>query len=277
MTAAGSWYDLRAGDQIGNLEYVIDEAALIQYRRAVGADGCFPNLMAEDCRAMLDKRGAGEPLATVWQRFDFLRPPIIGRRVQVGGWMREVGEKCGRARLRAAAFAVDEIGTEILRSEAAFIIGSEAPRPEGDIDETEVNPVVTSLAQSRAGDSGHLGELRLPDGEQCQDFHRAAKVMTEFELRPDGHGLTWITAGWLEGLMGADFGDDFRWGGRLSIAHHAAVNPGVRLRCDGVVLGHDIDASGVEARRVAMSVRDAAGRRVATAEAAVKSPSPRLV
>ena len=277
MTAAGSWYDLRAGDQIGNLEYVIDEAALIQYRRVVGADGCFPNLMAEDCRAMLDKRGVGEPLVTVWQRFDFLRPPIIGRRVQVGGWMREVGEKCGRAWLRAAAFAVDEIGTEILRSEAAFIIGSEAPRPEGDIDETEVNPVVASLAQSRAGDSGHLGELRFPDGEQCHDFHRPAKVMTGFDLRPDGHGLTWITAGWLEGLMGADFGDDFRWGGRLSIAHHAAVNPGMRLRCDGVVLGHDIEVSGVEARRVAMSVRDAAGRRVATAEAAVKSPSPRLV
>ncbi len=277
MTAAGSWYDLRAGDQIGNLEYVIDETALIQYRRAVGADGCFPNLMAEDCRAMLDKRGVGEPLVTVWQRFEFLRPPIIGRRVQVGGWMREVGEKCGRAWLRAAAFAVDEIGTEILRSQAAFIIGSEAARPQGDIDEPEVNPVVASLVQGRAGDSGHLGELRLPAGEQWHDFHLAAKEMTGFDLRPDGHGLTWVTAGWLEGLMGADFGHDFRWGGRLSIAHHAAVNPGMRLRCDGVVLGHDIDASGVQARRVAVSVRDAAGRRVATAEAAVTSPSPRLV
>jgi hypothetical protein len=277
MTAAGSWHDLRAGDQIGNLEYLVDEAALIQYRRVVGADGCFPNLMADDCRAMLDKRGAGEPLVTVWQRFDFLRPPIIGRRVQVGGWIREVGEKCGRAWLRAAAFEVDEIGTEILRSEAAFIMGREAARPEGDIDETAVNPGMGSLAQGRAGDSGHLGELQLPGGEQRQDFHRSAGVMTGFDLRPDGHGLTWITAGWLEGLMGADFGDDFRWGGRLSVAHHAAVIPGMRLSCDGVVISHDIDASGVEARRVAMSVRDAAGRRVATAEAAVKSPSPRLV
>ena len=277
MTAAGSWYDLWAGDQIGNLEYVIDEAALIQYRRVVGAGGCFPNLMAEDCRAMLDKRGVCEPLVTVWQRFDFLRPPIVGRRVQVGGWVREVSEKRGRPWLRTAAFAVDEIVTEILRSEAAFVIGSEAGHPQGDIDETEVNPVIGSLARSRAGDSGHFGELRLPDGEQCQDFHDPANVMTGFDLRPDGHGLTWITAGWLEGLMGADFGDDFRWGGRLSIAHHAAVNPGMRLRCDGVVLSHDIDASGVEARRVAMSVRDAGSRRVATAEATVKSPSPRLV
>ncbi len=277
MTDADSWRDLRAGDQIGNLEYLVDEAALIQYRRVVGANGCFPNLMAEDCRAMLGKRGAGEPLVTVWQRFDFLRPPIIGRRVQVGGWMREVGEKCGRAWLKAAAFAVDEIGTEILRSEAAFIIGGEAARPEGNVDKLEVNTGMGSLARSRAGDSGHLGELRLPGEEQCQDFHLPAKEMTGFDLRPDGHGLTWITVGWLEGLMGADFGDDFRWGGRLSIAHHATVICGMRLRCDGVVLDHDIDVSGVESRRVAMSVRDAAGRRVATAEAAVTSPSPRLV
>ena len=89
MTAAGSWYDLRAGDQIGNLEYVIDEAALIQYRRVVGADGCFPNLMAEDCRAMLDKRGVGEPLGHCLAAFRIPAaadhwPPRAGRRMDEG-------------------------------------------------------------------------------------------------------------------------------------------------------------------------------------------------
>ena len=75
-----SWYGLRAGDQISNLEYVVDERALAEYRRVVGAGGCFPNLMAEDCRAMLAQRVAGEPLTTVWQRLDYLRPPILDRR-----------------------------------------------------------------------------------------------------------------------------------------------------------------------------------------------------
>ena len=276
MIAAASWHGLRPGDQIGNLEYVVDEAALIQYRQVVGADGCFPNLMAEDCRALLDKRGAGEPLTTVWQRLDFLRPPIMGRRVQVGGWAREVRERCGQAWIRAAAFAVDEIGTEILRSEAAFVTGQEAALPEREVDRTEAKPAAANLAQGRAGDGAHLGELRLPDGKQLNDFRRTANAMAGIDMAPDGNGLTSMTAGWLEGLMGVNFGEDFRWGGRLSIAHHRAVVPGMELRCDGVVLDHDVDANGVETRRVVMSVRDASGYRVATAEAVVKSPSPRL-
>ena len=270
-----SWHGLRAGDQIGNLEYAVDEGALAQYRRVVGADGCFPNLMVEDCRSMLDQRGAGEPLTTVWQRLEFMRPPITGRRVQVGGWVREVREKCGRAWIRAAAFAVDEIGTEIMRSEAAFVIGREAARLEQSAETTEVAPVTASLAGGRAGDSAHLGELRLPDGEQLNDFHRMANEMAGIDTTLDSNGLTSVTAGWLESLMGANFGEDFRWGGRLSIAHHGAVTPGMELRCDGVTLGDDTAANGVETRRIAIAVRNAAGYRVATAEAVVKSPSPR--
>jgi len=275
MTAADSWKGLRAGDQIGNLEYVVDASTLAQYRQIVGDNGCFPNMLAEDCRALLAKSG-GETLTGVWQRFDFMRPPIMGRRIQVGGWVREGGEKSGNAWIRAAAFAVDEIGTEILRSEAAFVIGQEAAFPKQYAERMEVEPVTANLARARAGDNAHLGGLRLPDGEQLSDFRRVANTMAGIDMAPDSNGLTSITAGWLESLMGANFGEDFRWGGRLSIAHHAAVTPGMELRCDGVVLGHDTDAAGVATRLVVMAVRDAGGYRVATAEAAVKSPSPRL-
>ncbi len=276
MTAADSWKGLRAGDQIGNLEYVVDEPTLAQYRQGVGDDGCFPNMMAEDCRAMLAKSGSGETLNTVWQRFDFMRPPIMGRRVQVGGWVREVGEKSGNAWIRAAAFAVDEIGTEILRSEAAFVIGREAALPRQSAETKEVEPVTANLARGRAGDYAHLGELRLPNGEQLNDFRRMAKAMAGVDMAPDGSGLTSITAGWLESLLSMNFGEDFRWGGRLSIAHHAAVTPGMELRCDSVVLGHDTDVTGVETRQVVMLVRNGDGYRVVTAESVVKSPSPLL-
>ena len=51
----------------------------------------------------------------------------------------------------------------------------------------------------------------------------------------------------------------------------------MELRCDGVVMGHDTDAKGLETRLAVLSVRDAGGYRVATAEAVVKSPSPRLI
>ena len=276
MTGADSWRGLRAGDQIGNLEYVVDASTLAQYRQGVGDGGCFPNMMAEDCRAMLAKNGGGETLTAVWQRFDFMRPPIMGRRIQVGGWVREVGEKSGNVWIRAAAFAVDEIGTEILRSEAAFVIGREAALPQQSAEAKEVEPIKANLSRARAGDNAHLGELRLPDGEQLNDFRRMAKTMAGIDMAPNDDRLTAITAGWLEGLMGTNFGEDFRWGGRLSIAHHAAVAPGMELHCDSVVLGHDTDATGVETRQVVMWVRNGGGYRVATAEAVVKSPSPRL-
>ena len=276
MTAADSWKGLRAGDQIGNLEYVVDASTLAQYRQGVGDDGCFPNLMAEDCRALLAKNSSGETLTTVWQRFDFMRPPIMGRRIQVGGWVRGVGEKSGNGWIRAAAFAVDEIGTEILRSEAAFVIGQKAARPQPSSEATEIKPATANLARSCAGDIAHLGGLRLPDEEQLNDFRRVANTMAGIDMAPNDNGLTSITAGWLEGLMGANFGEDFRWGGRLSIAHHVAVIPGMDLHCDSAVLGHDTDVTGVETRQVVMWVRNGGGYRVATAEAVVKSPSPRL-
>lgn len=276
MTATDSWHGLRAGDQIGNLEYMVDEGALTEYRRGVGEDACFPNLMAEDCRAMLINHWAGAPLATVWQRLDFLRPPILGRRVQVGGWLREVRVKCGLPWIKATAFAVDEIGTEILRSEAAFAVG-QSGAPSGQIVERwEAKSQPVNLARSRAGDGGLLGGLCLPQRKHPNGFLGLAREMTGIEITPDGNGLTSVVAGWLEGRLGANFGDDFRWGGRLSIAYHRAVMPGMDLRCDAVVLGHDMDAGGVAAWRIAMSVRDAGENRVATAEAVVKSPSPLL-
>ena len=277
MTAADPWKGLRAGDQIGNLEYVVDEAALAEYRRAVGTSGCFPNLMAEDCRALLSKHEPWTSLSTVWQRLDFLRPPILGRRVQVGGWVREIRLKRRPPWIKAAAFAVDEIGTEILRSEAAFAVGQTGAQSAPIVERSEAKPEAVNLAGSRAGDGGLLGELCLPALPCRHGYPLVAHEIAEIEMPPDGNGLTSITAGWLESLMGANFGDDFRWGGRLSISYHRAATPGMELRCEGVTLGHDTDARGVEKRHVAMSVRDAGGYRVATANAVIKSPSPRLV
>ncbi len=277
MTATDSWHGLRAGDQIGNLEYSVNGDTRAEYRQAVGVDGCFPNVMAEDCRAMLTGHWPGAPLTTIWQRLHFLRPPIQGRRVQVGGWVREIGVKRGRPWISAAAFAVDEIGTEILRSEAAFAAGQARAQSEPIVERGETKPQGVNLAGSRAGDGGCLGELRLLQRKRLKGYVAIADQMAGINLTSDGHGLTSVAAGWLEALMGAHFGDDFRWGGRLSIAYHQAFTPGMDLRCDAVVLGHDTDARNVETRRVAMSVRDASDHRLATAEAVVQSPSPRLI
>ena len=196
--------------------------------------------------------------------------------MQVGGWVREIGTQRGWHWIRAAAFAVDEIGTEILRSESAFAVGRDAALSNPDVEPAETELRTVKLSGSRAGDGGLLGQLRIPSFQHMSGFRNVAHGMAGVDSGIDGSGLTSVVAGWLEGLMGTSFGEDFRWGGRLSIAYHREVAPSTQLRCDGVVIGHDLDANGVETRRVVMTVTDAAGYRVATAEAVVKSPSPLL-
>lgn len=273
---ADAWHGLRAGDQIGNLEYVVDDRVLERYRGLVGSDGCFPNLMAEDCRAMLGRHALGETLTTAWLTLHLLRPPIPGRRIQVGGWFKDVQERCGKPWVRASAFAVDEIGTEIMRSEAAFISGDPGAPPASIIPQADGYLAPLRLAQARAGDSGIVGTKRLKPTGALDAYRSIAKGMAGYDISADGNCLTAITAGWLEHLLGADFDEDFRWGGRLSIAFHGAVRAGSDLSCDGVVVGHDIDADGLETRRVVLLVGDGAGIRLATAEAIVISPSPLL-
>lgn len=219
--AGATWAGRRAGEQLGHLEYVIDDAALEEYRRLVGSAGRYPNLLADDCRALLLQRWEDAPAATVWQRFDFFRPPVSGRRIQVGGWLREVWERNGQPWLRVGTFSVDEIGTEILRAEAAFVSAGE---PE-----------------------------------------------------PAGAGFPALVSGWLEATLGHEFGDDFRWGGRLSISFHSTANPGDVLTADGVIVEQDTDDSGAETSRAVLTVRNGSSVRLATAEAVVTSPSPRLL
>lgn len=272
--STATWHGLQAGEQTGNLEYLVDEPILARYRRLVGANACFPNLMAEDSRAMLGRLAPAETLTTVWMKLEFLRPPIPGRRVQVGGWLRDVREECDGHRLRASAFAVDEIGTEIMRSEAAFEASSKPLHSVGHASPPAGSPPRRTLACARAGDGGRVGGLTIASADDLAQYRADTNAMVGFELEPDGNGLTSVAAGWLEGLLGADFGEDFRWGGQLSIAFHRAVMPGEALLCDGVVIDHDTDPAGVETRRLVMTISNAENLRVATAEAIVKSPSP---
>ena len=79
-----------AGEQLGNLEYLIDDGVSSEYRALVGECGNYANLIADDCESMTAARFGISGLTTAWRRFDFLRPPTPGRRIQAGGWLKEV-------------------------------------------------------------------------------------------------------------------------------------------------------------------------------------------
>ena len=253
-----AFHGLSEGDQLGNLEYTVDDAVLAEYRELVGCGGRYPNLLADDCRALLVNRCGSLDLTTVWRRLELLRPPIVGRRVQVGGWLRKVHERNGQPLVRVASFAVDEIGTEILRSQAAFAVGSGGGWRQPEALPAEIlAPIVQGLNDGRVGAGFTLGRLTLPDG--------------------DADGLAVLIAGWLEGQLGRHYGDDFRWGGTLSLAQLTPAVTGSSIAGDAVVVGSDCNADGSVTTRLVVSVFNSAAARIAVGDAVITSPSPRLL
>ena len=257
-----SWADLPAGAQLGNLEYRIDGGTLAEYRALVGDGGHYPNLLADDCRALLMQRCGPLPVATRWRRLEFLRPPVLGRRVQVGGWLREIEDDDGGngvVRLRVAAFAVDEIGTEILRSEAVFSIGEEpTPSAAGMVEDIGMVALAAGnieLAGVGPGDALALGALVLPAGAEP----------------------TALIAGWLEATIGRYFGEDWRWGGRLALAYpdSAGAGAGGVLDAAAVVVGRDRLPGGALDWRLAVSVGRSGDGAVAVGDCGITTPSPR--
>ena len=256
----GALSSLRPGVQLGNLEYRIDDADLSAYRALAGQGGHYPNLLNDDCRSLLSPHCGPTPLTAVWRRWEFLRPPIPGRRLQVGGWLRAVERRGASVYYRVAAFAVDEIGTEILRAEAVFRQGA-APVA-ADADAVRLARPSGYAVQSGLilpGDAAALPSLTLPNDANCpQDW-------------------TTVIAGWLEGEMGRRFGDDFRWGGRLTLAYRGSMAPGEVIAGDAVTLAADSIHGGATRYRIALSAVNQAGLAVAVGDAEVTAPSPRRV
>lgn len=249
---------LPPGLQLGNLEYRIDDAALDAYRALVGADGHYPNLRHDDCRALLTPHCGPTPLTAVWRRFEFLRPPHLGRRLQVGGWLRTVASQGELPYFRVAAFTVDEIGTEILRSEAAFRPAT-APMPAA---AAQAGPPPEHPAQSGLelpGDAESLRSITLPSGaDGPQDW-------------------TITLAGWLESELGRRFGADFRWGGRLTLAYPGAAAPGDIIVGTALTLAADAIPGGATRYRIALTAANHSGLAVAVGDAELTAPSPRLL
>ena len=286
MTGRAILNVLQVGDQLGHLEYVVGEATQAGYRALVGSGGCFPNLLADDCRALLLQRCGPLPLTTARRVLEFMRPPIPGRRIQVGGWLRDMSDADAVPRLRVAAFAVDEIGTEIMRSEAVFRVRERAAgdRIEGGslmrlsaLESGIPAQEPVNLGGVRFGDAMVLGSLVLPAGEEQAAVRRLGSELVGVDLNDDGHDLPAIVGGWLEARIGRWFGNDFRWGGRMSLGRRRPVNAGQTVAGTAVVTERNADAAGAITWRLAISLSNADYRRAIAGEATITTPSPRTL
>ena len=273
-----SFIGVAAGEQLGNLEYLIDDGALRKYRELVGSGGCYPNLIADDCMSVLIGRCGSLGLTTLWRKLEFLRPPAPGRRVQVGGWLKEAGERDGIPWVRVSTFAVDEIGTEILRAEAAFAIGrGTSPRARAGPPPTCAGETEGQESQTAVGSAFSLGSWSAPAGRAQEAYRRLRSALSGAQERCDGNGFTELTAGWLEGQLGRRLGDDFRWGGRLTVSHLRPVMAGDVVTGAVIVNRNDGRIDGGAEVSWIINAWNQRGECVAVGEARATIPSPRLL
>lgn len=267
---------------MGNLEYVVDEPLITAFQRLAGGAANYPNLIADDCRSMLIARLGPLDVKTAWRRYTFLRPPIPGRRIQVGGWLRDMGENQGGRWWRVAAFSVDEIGTEIVKSEAVFVSGVNQQSDRTDSAGWHLAPISgQDFGDCVPGATVILGRLKFTGGDDCEVPAAIRQRLTGVRLPNDGD--TELIAAGLEGLLSLRFGDDFRWGGQLSLAFAGrsgafAGRSGERdtMAAEATVIASDRDRLGRTQTGLMVRILDSQCRQMALGHAAVTSPSPLL-
>ena len=254
------------GEQLGHLEYTITPEVLAQYREALAyPEAGFPNLAAAEWREVLTRRLGDRPLVSLGHRDRYFTPPILGRRVQVSGWLRERQLENGQEWLRVETFAVDEIGTEILRTEHTFLAGNHHPVPaqaENIPDQApgeQLPPLVKWVSPEGLALLEDLYRS-LTGGHQTRD--QAANFHTEQ-----------LGLGTLHELVARRFGIDFRQGGLLKMSYLRPIRAGDRLTASGTARA-SASAAGRVHYCLNLWLHNQRGEPTARGSARVTVPSP---
>lgn len=275
------------GQQLGFLEYLVTPESLDSYRKAVDyGEAAYPNIVAGECLAITVQKMKIGAFDSVTHCDRYFRPPEPGRRVQVTGWLREKGQRRGVEQALVETFAVDEIGTEILRSSHVFqSAASSAPgrlgrrpstsrTPEG----AELLPPVTkqlsedTIARFESANRALLGpagsEWRGPSGNLHTGAELASGMGLSGAVAPGELGLAY-----LHELLDRRFGIDFRQGGMLEISYRRPFYVGDTVTAQGIArVGREEGDRKVW--QVQVWLENGRGEQVITGNAQVTAPSP---
>ncbi len=255
---------LPIGGQLGHLEYLVKGEDLELYRSAVGyPEAGFPSLALAEFRQILFSKYGDMPLTGVRHQEWYYRPPFLERRVQGSGWIREKYRLHDRDWLVVDTFAVDEIGTEVLRSRHTFLVGEEeAPEvPESwpTTDSSKGLPVLEKqLGPEDLELFRTLARRLAPAGEWALDGPTAARLMS---------------FAYLHQLVAGSYGVDFRQGGQLDVRFLQPLRTGELYTAHGSI--SEDKTEGQRTRlclRVWLEAQD--GTTAAFGQAKVTVPSP---
>ena len=274
------------GEQLGFLEYMVTEENLREFREAVGyPDAAFPNIVAREPLAVLFQKCDLGALESVTHEDRYFRPPVPGRRVQVSGWIRGRRRVGGAEVLAVETFAVDDIGTEILRSRHEFRLGtarapgrlgrrpSFARVPEGEALEPVHKRISEAIVERfEAAHSSLVGPAATVRDATMAGAHASAILANNMGLAnavaPEELGLAY-----LHELVARRFGRDFRQGGRLNVSYRRPMYEGDTVTAHGIVRSQ-VAAGECTTWNLQVWLENGRGEQVITGEAQVTVPSP---
>ena len=275
------------GEQLGFLEYPVTDESLTTFRYAVdNAASFFPNIVAREPLLVLIQKEIFGVLESVTHTDRYYRPPVTGRRVQVTGWIREKRQERGSERLVVETFAVDEIGTEILRSQHVFRqgtartperLGRRPARPRAAQAVEFLTPVQKQVTEEtvenfEAAHRALVGTFASAQGTHTGNIHASAGLASGMGLAaavaPEELGLAY-----LHEMLDRRFGIDFRQGGRLTVNYRRPVYAGDTVSAQGMVTGTE-QAGERKVWKVQVWIENGRGELVVSGDAQVTVPSP---
>ena len=274
------------GTQLGYLEYEVTAEKLDVFRRAVDySQANYPNLVAGECREVLAQKMNLTMLDSVTHCDRYYRPPVVGRRVQVTGWVREHYPFRGAERLVIETFAVDDIGTEILRSLHTFQVGAARAagrlgrRPSQNRNSARVavlEPVQKRISEETIEQLERASRLILDrnsstDG-QSSSVHSGAQLASDMGLAA-GVAPGALGHAYLHELLDRAFDLDFRQGGSLTLNFRRPIYAGDSVTARGNVVTHTISGDRVN-YNLEVWLENGRGETAIEGTAKVTVPSP---
>ena len=204
------------GEQLGHLEYRVTEEMLHKYCSTVGYwQSGYVNLAIREFHQVLSNKYGQINLTSCSRNDYYYRPPLINRRVQVSGWIRDKYTSEGIEYLVVSTLAIDDIGTEILKTQETFSVGINPP-PYQSISDVESQPLQLLPALEKRVDK-HTWNL-------FKHFNREFEIgdsvsMTEQET---GSLLAFVYA---HELLTETYGMNFLKGGLLNVMFCNSLSP----------------------------------------------------
>ena len=204
------------GEQLGHLEYRVTEEMLHKYCSTVGYwQSGYVNLAIREFHQVLSNKYGHINLTSCSRNDYYYRPPLINRRVQVSGWIRDKYTSEGIEYLVVSTLAIDDIGTEILKTQETFSVGINPP-PYQSISDVESQPLQLLPALEKRVDK-HTWNL-------FKHFNREFEIgdsvsMTEQET---GSLLAFVYA---HELLTETYGMNFLKGGLLNVMFCNSLSP----------------------------------------------------